>query len=156
MIYPSVDTMEFYSENHLACGSDCDYGGSAVVQLWDIDSPESYLSFSASDSVCTFSVCFNNGGLTYLCNSTLLLLKSTPASKHSHYRLFILSVTWDLLYCRNCIFILYFQSAGSGDGTIGLFDRHLTTCQWDLVVRYYCTEVGIRDRIVWIDNVEII
>jgi hypothetical protein len=116
----------------------------------------SYLSFSASDSVCTFSFCFNNGGLTYLCNSTLLLLKSTPASKHSHYRLFILSVTWDLLYCRNCIFILYFQSAGSGDGTIGLFDRHLTTCQWDLVVRYYCTEVGIRDRIVWIDNVEII
>ena len=58
MIYPSVDTMEFYSENHLACGSDCDYGGSAVVQLWDIDSPESYLSFSASDSVCTFSFCF--------------------------------------------------------------------------------------------------
>jgi hypothetical protein len=54
MVYPSIDTMEFCSENLLACGSDCDYGGSAVVQLWDIESPESYLSFSASDSVCTF------------------------------------------------------------------------------------------------------
>ena len=51
MVYPSIDTMEFCSENLLACGSDCDYGGSAVVQLWDIESPESYLSFSASDSV---------------------------------------------------------------------------------------------------------
>ena len=83
MVYPSVDTMEFYSENHLACGSDCDYGGSAVVQLWDIDSPESYLSFSASDSVCTFSICFYvrllevNRALTYLFHSILLPLKPT-------------------------------------------------------------------------------
>lgn len=84
MVYPSVDTMEFYSENHLACGSDCDYGGSAVVQLWDIDSPESYLSFSASDSVCTFSLFFFyvrllevNRALTYLGHSILLPLKST-------------------------------------------------------------------------------
>ncbi|GJN04129.1 hypothetical protein PR202_ga21649 [Eleusine coracana subsp. coracana] len=61
MVYPSVDTMEFCSENLLACGSDCDYGGSAVVQLWDIESPESYLSFSASDSVT--SVSFSNCGL---------------------------------------------------------------------------------------------
>lgn len=83
MVYPSVDTMEFYSENHLACGSDCDYGGSAVVQLWDIDSPESYLSFSASDSVCTFPFCFYarllevNRALTYICHSISLPLKST-------------------------------------------------------------------------------
>ncbi len=58
MVYPSIDTMEFCSENLLACGSDCEYGGSAVVQLWDIESPESYLSFSASDSVCTFIIIF--------------------------------------------------------------------------------------------------
>jgi len=68
MVYPSVDTMEFYSENHLACGSDCDYGGSAVVQLWDIDSPESYLSFSASDSYIT-SLKANPAGNTIITGS---------------------------------------------------------------------------------------
>ncbi|CAO2184418.1 unnamed protein product [Urochloa humidicola] len=68
MVYPSVDTMEFYSENHLACGSDCDYGGSAVVQLWDIDSPESYLSFSASDSYIT-SLKVNPAGNTIITGS---------------------------------------------------------------------------------------
>lgn len=68
MVYPSVDTMEFFSENHLACGSDCDYGGSAVVQLWDIDSPESYLSFSASDSYIT-SLKVNPAGSTIITGS---------------------------------------------------------------------------------------
>ncbi|KAK3123986.1 hypothetical protein QOZ80_8AG0638950 [Eleusine coracana subsp. coracana] len=65
MVYPSVDTMEFCSENLLACGSDCDYGGSAVVQLWDIESPESYLSFSASDSYIT-SLKVNPAGNTII------------------------------------------------------------------------------------------
>jgi len=32
----------------------------------------------------------------------------------------------------------------------------LATCQWDLVVRYCCIEVGIKGCIVLIDNVEII
>ncbi|XP_062191057.1 uncharacterized protein LOC133894889 [Phragmites australis] len=68
MVYPSVDTMEFCSENLLACGSDCDYGGSAVVQLWDIESPESYLSFSASDSYIT-SLKVNPAGNTIITGS---------------------------------------------------------------------------------------
>ncbi|TVU04930.1 hypothetical protein EJB05_48074, partial [Eragrostis curvula] len=68
MVYPSVDTMEFCSENLLACGSDCDYGGSAVVQLWDIESPESYLSFSASDSYIT-SLKANPAGNTIITGS---------------------------------------------------------------------------------------
>uniref|UniRef100_A0ACD5ZVD0 Uncharacterized protein n=1 Tax=Avena sativa TaxID=4498 RepID=A0ACD5ZVD0_AVESA len=68
MVYPSIDTMEFCSENLLACGSDCDYGGSAVVQLWDIESPESYLSFSASDSYIT-SLKINPAGNTIITGS---------------------------------------------------------------------------------------
>ncbi|XP_062195409.1 uncharacterized protein LOC133898740 [Phragmites australis] len=68
MVYPSVDTMEFCSENLLICGSDCDYGGSAVVQLWDIESPESYLSFSASDSYIT-SLKVNPAGNTIITGS---------------------------------------------------------------------------------------
>ncbi|XP_037468228.1 uncharacterized protein LOC119340420 [Triticum dicoccoides] len=68
MVYPSIDTMEFCSENLLACGSDCDYGGSAVVQLWDIESPESYLSFSASDSYIT-SLKINLAGNTIITGS---------------------------------------------------------------------------------------
>uniref|UniRef100_I1QLK3 Uncharacterized protein n=1 Tax=Oryza glaberrima TaxID=4538 RepID=I1QLK3_ORYGL len=68
MVYPSIDTMEFCSENLLACGSDCEYGGSAVVQLWDIESPESYLSFSASDSYIT-SLKTNPAGNTIITGS---------------------------------------------------------------------------------------
>ncbi|XP_051203014.1 uncharacterized protein [Lolium perenne] len=68
MVYPSIDTMEFCSENLLACGSDCDYGGSAVVQLWDLESPESYLSFSASDSYIT-SLKINPAGNTIITGS---------------------------------------------------------------------------------------
>ncbi|XP_066331002.1 uncharacterized protein [Miscanthus floridulus] len=86
MIYPSVDTMEFYSENHLACGSDCDYGGSAVVQLWDIDSPESYLSFSASDSYIT-SLKVNPAGNTLITGSgdgTIGLFDIRTCSAVSH------------------------------------------------------------------------
>ncbi|CAD6245886.1 unnamed protein product [Miscanthus lutarioriparius] len=85
MIYPSVDTMEFYSENHLACGSDCDYG-SAVVQLWDIDSPESYLSFSASDSYIT-SLKVNPAGNTLITGSgdgTIGLFDIRTCSAVSH------------------------------------------------------------------------
>ncbi|KAG1363490.1 putative Katanin p80 WD40 repeat-containing subunit B1 [Cocos nucifera] len=52
-VYPSIDAMEFGSENLLVCGSDCEYGGPAVVQLWDIESPESCLSFPANDSYIT-------------------------------------------------------------------------------------------------------
>lgn len=102
MIYPSViDTMEFYSENHLACGSDRDYG---LLYNYGILISQSLIFLDLQVTL------------------TLLLLKSTPAS--------------------NTLI------TGSGDGTIGLFYRHLTTCQWDLVVRYYCIEVGIRDCIV--------
>lgn len=43
--------MEFCSENMLMGGSDCEYGGPAVVQLWDIESPKTCRSFSAHDSV---------------------------------------------------------------------------------------------------------
>lgn len=97
----------------------------------------SYLSFSASDSVCTFSFCFYecmllevNGGLTYLCHSTLLPLKSTLLATLSLLVLYFfchmgspLLQPWahDELH-----FYLYFQYAGSGDGTIGLFD--IRTC----------------------------
>lgn len=52
--YPSINVMEFCSESLLACGSDCEHGGSAVVQLWDFDSPQSCLSFPANDSVSYF------------------------------------------------------------------------------------------------------
>ncbi|XP_072969900.1 uncharacterized protein [Typha angustifolia] len=53
LVYPSIDVMEFSSENLLACGSDCEHGGPAVVQLWDIESPESFLTFPANDSYIT-------------------------------------------------------------------------------------------------------
>ncbi|XP_008790776.2 uncharacterized protein LOC103707865 isoform X1 [Phoenix dactylifera] len=52
-VYPSIDAMEFGSENLLVCGSDCEYGGPAVVQVWDIESPESCVSFPANDSYIT-------------------------------------------------------------------------------------------------------
>lgn len=68
-----------------------------------------------------------NGGLTYLCHSTLLPLKSTLLAALS-LQVIILSVTWYLPYCSHdeLYFCLYFQYAGSGDGTIGLFD--IRTC----------------------------
>lgn len=52
-VYPSIDAMEFGGENLLVCGSDCEYDGPAVVQLWDIESPGSCLSFPANDSYIT-------------------------------------------------------------------------------------------------------
>ncbi|XP_020261065.1 uncharacterized protein LOC109837292 isoform X2 [Asparagus officinalis] len=51
--HPSLNVMEFCSESLLACGSDSEYGGPAVVQLWDFDSPQSCLSFAANDSYIT-------------------------------------------------------------------------------------------------------
>lgn len=51
---PSIEAMEFYNQNLLVCGSDSSHGGPAVVQLWDIESPESYLSIPANDSVSLF------------------------------------------------------------------------------------------------------
>lgn len=49
----SIDTMEFCNESLLACGSDFDCGGSAVVQLWDIESPQSLQCFTANNSFIT-------------------------------------------------------------------------------------------------------
>ncbi|KAJ0972502.1 hypothetical protein J5N97_020461 [Dioscorea zingiberensis] len=50
---PSIDAMEFCGENLLVCGSDCSYDGPALVQLWDLESPNSCLSFPAHDSFIT-------------------------------------------------------------------------------------------------------
>lgn len=50
---PSIDTLEFCNESLLACGSDFDCGGSAVVQLWDIESPQSLQCFTANNSFIT-------------------------------------------------------------------------------------------------------
>ncbi|KAG0483393.1 hypothetical protein HPP92_011477 [Vanilla planifolia] len=50
MIFP-LDVMEFCNENLLACGSDDEHGGSATVQLWDIESPQSFINFPANTSV---------------------------------------------------------------------------------------------------------
>lgn len=52
-LHPSLQVMEFCNENLLACGSDCEHGSPAVVQLWDIDSPQSCSSFPANDSYIT-------------------------------------------------------------------------------------------------------
>ncbi|KAI0511404.1 hypothetical protein KFK09_012034 [Dendrobium nobile] len=49
----SIDTMEFCNESLLACGSDFDGGGSAVVQLWDMESPQSLQCFPANNSFIT-------------------------------------------------------------------------------------------------------
>uniref|UniRef100_A0A6V7QTZ8 Uncharacterized protein n=1 Tax=Ananas comosus var. bracteatus TaxID=296719 RepID=A0A6V7QTZ8_ANACO len=65
LVYPSINVMEFCSENLLACGSDCEYGGAAVVQLWDIESPESCLTFPANDSYIT-SLKINPAGNTLI------------------------------------------------------------------------------------------
>ncbi|XP_042412600.1 uncharacterized protein LOC122001762 isoform X1 [Zingiber officinale] len=51
--HPSIIAMEFCSENMLIGGSDCEYGGPAVVQLWDIESPKTCCSFSAHESYIT-------------------------------------------------------------------------------------------------------
>ncbi|KAG0483375.1 hypothetical protein HPP92_011459 [Vanilla planifolia] len=45
--------MEFCNENLLACGSDDEHGGSATVQLWDIESPQSFINFPANTSFIT-------------------------------------------------------------------------------------------------------
>ncbi|XP_078434494.1 ribonucleoside-diphosphate reductase subunit beta [Wolffia australiana] len=50
---PSIEAMDFYNQNLLLCGSDSSHDGSAMVQLWDIESPESYISFPANDSYIT-------------------------------------------------------------------------------------------------------
>ncbi|PKA63818.1 Dynein assembly factor with WDR repeat domains 1 [Apostasia shenzhenica] len=49
----SINAMEFCNENLLACGSDCQYADSAVVQLWDIESPQSFICFPANNSFIT-------------------------------------------------------------------------------------------------------
>ncbi|MQL99241.1 hypothetical protein Taro_031964, partial [Colocasia esculenta] len=48
--FPCVEAMEFCNQNLLVSGSDSSYGGPAVVQLWDIESSQSYLSIPANDS----------------------------------------------------------------------------------------------------------
>jgi hypothetical protein len=146
MVYPSVDTMEFYSENHLACGSDCDYGGSAVVQLWDIDSPESYLSFSASDSVCTFSFYFYvrllevNRALTYFCHSILLPLKSTLLATLSLQVFFTLFCLCNCSHSKDCIVTVTYNMQVLVMVLLAylifVLVLQLTICRWDLVVRY--------------------
>ncbi|KAK8919259.1 hypothetical protein KSP39_PZI022118 [Platanthera zijinensis] len=50
---PSIDAMEFCNESLLACASDFKCRGSAVVQLWDIESAQSSQSFPANDSSIT-------------------------------------------------------------------------------------------------------
>ncbi|KAF3775637.1 Dynein assembly factor with WDR repeat domains 1 [Nymphaea thermarum] len=50
---PSIDAMEFCNQNLLVCGSDSAYGGPALVQLWDIETPQSCVSFPASNSYIT-------------------------------------------------------------------------------------------------------
>ncbi|XP_039121855.1 uncharacterized WD repeat-containing protein alr2800 isoform X2 [Dioscorea cayenensis subsp. rotundata] len=50
---PSIDAMEFCGEHLLVCGSDCAYNGPALVQLWDLGSPNSCVSFPAHDSFIT-------------------------------------------------------------------------------------------------------
>ncbi|RRT61756.1 hypothetical protein B296_00032956, partial [Ensete ventricosum] len=64
-VHPLVVAMEFCSENILVCGSDCEYSGSAVVQLWDIESAGSCLSFTANDSYIT-SLKVNPAGNTII------------------------------------------------------------------------------------------
>ncbi|XP_064993254.1 uncharacterized protein LOC135582076 isoform X2 [Musa acuminata AAA Group] len=64
-VHPLVVAMEFCSENILVCGSDCEYSGSAIVQLWDIESAESCLSFTANDSYIT-SLKVNPAGNTII------------------------------------------------------------------------------------------
>lgn len=59
---PSIDAMEFCGEHLLVCGSDCAYNGPALVQLWDLGSPNSCVSFPAHDSVC----CKKNPFLIYV------------------------------------------------------------------------------------------
>ncbi|KAK8953009.1 hypothetical protein KSP40_PGU019511 [Platanthera guangdongensis] len=65
---PSIDAMEFCNESLLACASDFKCGGSAVVQLWDIESAQSSQSFRANDSVT--SVSFSSCGTYFSASST--------------------------------------------------------------------------------------
>ncbi|KAJ4973581.1 hypothetical protein NE237_006755 [Protea cynaroides] len=52
-LFPSIDVMEFCSQNILVCGSDSAYGGPALVQLWDIEASQNCQSFPANDSYIT-------------------------------------------------------------------------------------------------------
>ncbi|XP_077229820.1 uncharacterized protein LOC143862640 isoform X3 [Tasmannia lanceolata] len=52
-VLPSIDAMEFCNQNILVCGSDSAYGGPALVQLWDIEMPQTCQSFPANDSFIT-------------------------------------------------------------------------------------------------------
>ncbi|ERN09947.1 hypothetical protein AMTR_s00013p00192790 [Amborella trichopoda] len=52
-VLPSIDAMEFCSQNLLVCGSDSAYGGPALVQLWDIEASHDSISFPANDSYIT-------------------------------------------------------------------------------------------------------
>jgi hypothetical protein len=59
-----------------------------------------------------------------------------------------------------CIFVFTFNMQVLVMGLLAYLTSvlvlQLATCQWDLVVRYCCIEVGIKGCIVLIDNVEII
>lgn len=50
---PSIDAMEFCNESLLACASDFKYGGSTLLQLWDIESAQSFHGFPANTSSIT-------------------------------------------------------------------------------------------------------
>ncbi|XP_042499881.1 uncharacterized WD repeat-containing protein alr3466-like [Macadamia integrifolia] len=52
-LLPSIDAMEFCSQNILVCGSDSAYGGPALVQLWDIETSQNCQSFPANDAYIT-------------------------------------------------------------------------------------------------------
>ncbi|RWW73769.1 hypothetical protein BHE74_00018316 [Ensete ventricosum] len=72
-VHPLVVAMEFCSENILVCGSDCEYSGSAVVQLWDIESAGSCLSFTANDSYIT-SLKVNPAGNTIITGALCFII----------------------------------------------------------------------------------
>lgn len=49
---PCMDALEFCDQSLLICGSDSS-GGPAIVQIWDVQAPESVTSFPANDSYIT-------------------------------------------------------------------------------------------------------
>ncbi|KAH6555914.1 hypothetical protein KP509_1Z218100 [Ceratopteris richardii] len=49
---PCMDALEFCGQNSLICGSDSS-GGPAIVQIWDVQSPDLVSSFPANDSYIT-------------------------------------------------------------------------------------------------------
>lgn len=50
---PCMDALEFCHQNLLICGSDSTSGGPAIVQIWDVNAPQTVTSFPANDSYIT-------------------------------------------------------------------------------------------------------